>query len=528
MSSDNLPPAGSNGTPGEPGQAAHAEAAPRRAVEADPHSASLGGATGWTVLGTIIPGVGLWRAGHRLLGAFVLAIAILLVGGLATVWLMFKNGTLANLVTNPVTALNGIAIALVVVAVLWVAVIIGTWFSLRPSRPTGGQRALGALVVALLSFAVAAPMALGASYAQIAASGIGTILPSDDEGSVTIPTVTNKADPWADIKRLNVMVIGGDSGTGRAASEGIRADTVIVASIDTTTGATTLISLPRNTARMPFPKDSPLHKYYPNGFFDGVNAANAEYFLNAMYRNVPARVPHDILGKTKNLGADIMKISVGEALGLDIDYYVQVDMDGFKNLINALGGITINVNYRVPINGNTDRKIPPTGWIEPGPDQHLMGYKALWYARGRYGLDDYSRMERQRCVINAVAQQANPQNLLANFEKVVKAGEKTIRTDLPQSMLTPMIELATRIQGTKLRSIVFITGEDGWVSADPNWDMVRTRVQKALKETVKSNPDTDASASPSASTTKNTGNSGKAKSDDLDKACAYDPAKASK
>lgn len=311
----------------------------------------------------------------------------------------------------------------------------------------------------------------------------------------------------------------------------MRTDTVIVASIDTKTGATTLFSLPRQTARMPFPEDSPLRRYYPNGFYDGSNPANAEFFLNAMYRNVPARVPMDILGDTKYFAEDVMKISVGEALGLDIDYFVTVNMDGFKDIINALGGITVNVNYRVPIGGQTDRNIPPTDWIEPGPNQHLGGRKALWYARGRYGLDDYSRMERQRCVINAVVQQASPVNVLTNFEKIAAAGEKTVVTDVPTSMLPAMLELATRVQGTKLRSIVFINGKDGFRTGTPNWELVQKRVKTALKETAKANqkPTATPSATPSGSATPSKGSkpspskTSKPKSDDLASECAYNP-----
>ncbi len=493
----------------------------------------MGGAVGWTVLGTVIPGLGLWRSGRRLAGALIMAVVVLALAGVAGL-AFTQRSTLVALAANP-DFLRGAAVALAVLAVLWVFLIGGTHLALRPSGATAGQRLLGAVVVGGLSFAVAAPLAMGANVAYSASGLVQTVFtPEDDNKSETLPTITNKVDPWAEKERLNVLVLGGDSGTGRSDKLGMRADTVIVASIDTKTGSTTLFSLPRQTARMPFPEDSALSKYYPNGFYDGVNPANAEYFLNAMYRNVPQRVPRDALGDTKFFAEDVMKISVGEALGLDIDYFVTVNMDGFKDIINALGGITVNVNYRVPIGGKTDEGVPPTDWIEPGPDQHLGGRKALWYARGRYGLDDYSRMERQRCVINAVVQQASPANLLRNFEKVAAAGEKTVVTDVPSSMLPAMLELATRVQGTKLRSIVFVNGKDGFRTGSPNWEVVQKRVKTALKETAKGNtpasPSTSTSASPSgsASPTKGTATpspskTSKPKSDDLASECAYNP-----
>ena len=507
-----------------------ASTTPRRALPTEPAAKTIGmgGAVGWTVLGTLLPGLGLWRSGRRVTGSLVMAVVLLGVGGIVGVALTQRQALIA--MASNAGFLRGTALALVVLAVLWVIVIAGTHLALRPSGAGVGQRLLGAVVVGGLSFAVAAPLAMGANVAY-SASGLfqNVFTPDDDNKSETLPTITNKVDPWAEKDRLNVLVLGGDSGTGRSDKLGMRTDTVIVASMDTHTGATTLFSLPRQTARMPFPKDSPLHKYYPRGFYDGSNPANAEYFLNAMYRNVPQRVPRDALGDTKFFAEDVMKISVGEALGLDIDYFVTVNMDGFKDIINALGGITVNVNYRVPIGGQTDRGIPPTDWIEPGPDQHLGGRKALWYARGRYGLDDYSRMERQRCVINAVVQQASPVNVLRNFEKIAAAGEKTVVTDVPTSMLPAMLELANRVQGTKLRSIVFINGKDGFRTGTPDWAVVQKRVKTALKETSKANqpPASTTPATPSGSATPSKGSkptkTSKPKSDDLASECAYNP-----
>lgn len=501
----------------------------------------MGEAVGWTVLGTLIPGLGLWRSGRKIVGSFVMAVTVLLVVGLAGIVLTQGMDAVGRAANSQV--LRWGAISLVVLAVLWVIVIGTTHLALRPAGASTGQRAAGAAVVGGLSFLVAAPLAFGANLAYTASSFVSTVFtPDADNKSQTLPTITNKVDPWAEKDRLNVLILGGDSGTGRDEKLSMRADTVIVASIDTHTGDTTLFSIPRQTARMPFPKGSKLAKALPYGWYDGRDPLNPDYWLSAMYRFAPAYVPDDVLGDTKYLSEDIMKVSVGEALGLDIDYFVNVNMDGFKDIINALGGITVNVNYRVPIGGKSSEGVPPTDWIEPGPDQHLGGRLAMWYARGRYGLDDYSRMERQRCVINAVVQQANPQNVLLNFEKIAAAGEKTVTTDVPESMLSAMLELAMRVQGTNLRSIVFTNGKDGFSTTSPNWATVQKRVKTALKETAKSNaeatspkPSSSAtpgsSGTPSATPTKASSSakptkptkSSKPKSDDLASECAYNP-----
>ena len=59
-----------------------------------------------------------------------------------------------------------------------------------------------------------------------------------------------------------------------------------------------------------------------------------------------------------------------------------MNIDGLFGLIDAMGGVTVNVNGRIPMAGNSEGKTP-TGWLEPGPDQHLDAYQAMWYARSR-------------------------------------------------------------------------------------------------------------------------------------------------
>ena len=76
------------------------------------------------------------------------------------------------------------------------------------------------------------------------------------------------------------------------------------------------------------------------------------------------------------------------------------------------------------MNGDTDAGIPPTRYIQPGPDQHLNGFDALWFARGRYGSDDYQRMDRQRCMIQAIIEKANPLNLLRNYQAWRRPGKR--------------------------------------------------------------------------------------------------------
>jgi LCP family protein required for cell wall assembly len=469
----------------------------------------------FTIAGTVLPGLGLIAAKRKLIGGIILGVFGAVLIGIA-LWAIIDLRGLLSVAVQP-TLLNALSITLIVLALVWVGIVLASHLSLR-ANPTRAQRITGGILVGVLSFAVAAPMAVAARYSYDQASLVSKVFKSEkNTKSATRPTLTvpsgkpgqtQSQDPWAGKPRLNILLLGGDAGPGR---EGTRTDTVILASIETKTGNTTLFSLPRNTGRMPFPADSPLHHYYPYGFTDG-NGNDAEYFLNAIYDNVPRRVPKDILGPTDNLGADVLKLSVGEALGLKVDYYVLINLQGFTKLVNALGGITVNINTYIPIGGNTDLHIPPKEYLHPGPNQHLNGRSALWYARGRYGSDDFARMDRQRCVINAMIRQANPANVLARYEDITKAGKDIVLTDIPREVLPIMVDLSLRVKNGNVRSIVFKHGVAGFSSPDPDFALMRHRVKVALSETKAVKP--TKSAKPGGGSTE---------SEDVNNTCAYNP-----
>lgn len=497
---------------------------------------SFGASLGWTVLGAIVPGLGLVRGGRRIIGSLLIAAWVIVVGGIGGLAVTNRK-LLLSFAVDPVL-LRGTAIALLVIAVIWVFSVGATQLVLRPRGASWGQRAAGAGVVGVLSFVVAAPLAMGANFAVTTADGLVVF----DQTSTTTPTV-DAVDPWKDKDRLNILILGGDSGTGRSIKLGIRPDSVSVLSIDTHSGAVSMFNLPRQTSKMPFPADSKLHKYFPNGFYDGSNTLNQEYALNAIYNNLPHLVPKDVLGNPSSLSTDAMKLSVGEALGLKLDYYVLVNMDGFKDIINAIGGITVNVNDRVPIGGKnrngSNPEVKPTGWIEIGPNQHLAGREALWFARGRYHTTDYKRMARQRCVINAVIQQADPATILTKYQSLVSAATKTIATDVPSKLLPALADLAMDMKGKPIRSIL-LNQEVGFKTWDPDWDLVHKLVKKTLAEadasaadapkpsssaspTGTGSPSSTSSATPNASPTATS--TAKQKSANLNDECAYHPSK---
>ena len=108
--------------------------------------------------------------------------------------------------------------------------------------------------------------------------------------------------------------------------------------------------------------------------------------------------------------------------------------------MQAVGGLKLNVRDRIPIGGVGG---PVTGYIEPGV-QRLNGFETLWFARSRESADDYSRMARQKCVMNAMLQQLSPRTVITKFEKIAAASTELITTDLPASELGRFAELAMK------------------------------------------------------------------------------------
>jgi len=474
----------------------------------------------------VLPGTGFLAAGYRRIGWALLACLAVLVGTCA--WLATGGQHVAVRLAVSSTGLLMIIAAAVVVAVVWALVVIAQYRVLAPTRTNRGQNLLGSALVVLLALGVAAP-AFEAAHLAAVQRNLITGLFGNDVQSATVPD-SAKANPWGTKDRVNVLLLGGDGGAGR---DGVRTDSVIVASIDTHTGATTTFSLPRNLENLPFPPNSPLHKIYPRGFSAGAaggSSSESESLLNAVYRNGPRDNP-DILGPTDNPGADFLKLGVGEALGLTIDYYVLVNLDGFSQLIDALGGITVNVNYYVPVNGVQSTGELPDDYIAPGPNQHMDGQRALDFARGRFGLSDYLRMDRQRCMINAIVAAADPMTLLTRYQQIAATTQNIVSTDIPQSVVGDFADLALKVKEAGIRSVVF---DDSVIKpAYPDYDKMRSLVEDAIHP-----PAPASSSGPTATGSNTTSESGgttappagasSSPAVSAADACAYDPVAAQK
>ena len=428
----------------------------------------MGGAIGVTLMSAVVPGSGFWWAGRRMLGLVTMlaALAALVV---AAVLLPHDLRGALDFAFDP-ARLEVTSVVLGIVLVLWIAVVVLTFLMVRPVGVRRWVTGVGGVVVAALIVGVAVPAAVASRYANVQADFVKSVF--ENNQSATTPQV-EAADPWGSRDRVNVLLLGGDGGPYR---DGVRTDSMILVSVDTHTGRAVSFSLPRNMMNAPFPENSPLHKVFPDGFTGEGDPAG--WMLNAVYREVPILYPH-ILGKSTNEGADAIKQAFEGATGLPVDYYVLINFQGFQQMVNAIGGVTVNINEPVAVNGDTDRGIPPTRYLQPGPDQHLDGFDALWFSRGRYGADDYQRMDRQRCMIQAIAAKANPLNLLRNYQAVAKAGKELVRTDIPRELLPAFVDLGLKVKEHPLKSVVFRLS-DSFNPGDPDFAYVHDTVAKAL------------------------------------------------
>ncbi|MFC6287852.1 LCP family protein [Nocardioides sp. GCM10027113] len=452
---------------------------------------TLRGALLVTLLGAVVPGAGyVWagrRLGYLLAAATVAAQVVLLVR-------VTDLDALVALAVDP-SRLTLVAASVSVGLALWAFVVVTTYRMVRPVGMPRHRRVAGGVLVSALCLVVAVPTVQAVRYADTQADLVESVF--EDNRTATVPRDVTPVDPWGGRRNVGVLLVGGDSGPNR---DGTRTDTMALLDVDTRTGESVLFSLPRNMMNAQFPLDSPLHALYPEGF--GGDGDPAAWMLNAVYGQVPILHP-GVLGGSDNEGADALKQAVAGTLGTRVDYYVLVDLQGFPQLVDAIGGVTVNINEPVAIGGITDLGVPPQGWLEPGPDQHLDGFHAMWFARGRYGSDDYARMLRQRCLIDALIAEADPFNLLRRYQDLAAAGKQLVQTDIPQELLPAFVDLAQKVKQRKTRSVAFVAS-DRFFSGDPDFEWMQSVVDRALDPPVATAPAEEPEPADGGTTTEDT------------------------
>lgn len=299
------------------------------------------------------------------------------------------------------------------------------------------------------------------------------------EPSLTEPPVQGSAlpnatiPPWDGTERLNVLLIGSDQ---RPREGTYNTDTLIVVSIDPTTGQVAMFSLPRDSVGVPMPA-GPLRQAFGSTYRRKINA----FFTQV--RNRADLVP----GTNRTRGYNGLKLVLGELYGLDIKYFVEVNFEGFKRVVDAMGGVTINVQIPVV----DDRYPSDTGRLSrvhiPAGIQHMTGAEALVYARSRHTSTDFDRGARQQRVLTSLREQADVAALVPRIPELLAALEATVRTDIPQDQLGKLAGLAAGVDTRNIRSYVFSYPRYGSQVLAPVYEYrpdvrkIRTAVANAFK-----------------------------------------------
>jgi LCP family protein required for cell wall assembly len=240
---------------------------------------------------------------------------------------------------------------------------------------------------------------------------------------------------------------------------------MIVASIDPISGDTALFGVPRNYGN-PTLTDGTVVPVTQLGHVYGWGRRHPDRFGGI------------------DPGAGAVRDAVANITGLEIDYYFLVDLTGFAEVVDALGGVQVAVSKPVDapiydvVTGSHEMVHIPAGV------HHLDGAHALGYSRARYGSTDYARMGRQRCLLVSLAAQADILSLFARLDGILEAVESNLTTDLPIEMVPDLIRLTPRVSAADIRMVGF---DNTWGNGRTPRDRVIPdigRIREAVRVTI--------------------------------------------
>jgi polyisoprenyl-teichoic acid--peptidoglycan teichoic acid transferase len=397
----------------------------------------------------VLPGSAQLVAGNRRVGIVALRIwaALVLTLLVAAVVGLVSPTTYLDLAFDPALLL-WLRLGLTALAIGWAVLFFDAWRLGDPLTLSMSHRRAAIGVHGVLCFSIAACLLFGAHLVGVQRS---FVLAMSGDGAAT----------GAHDGRYNVLLLGGDAGAGRW---GLRPDSMTVASIDAETGRTVLVSLPRNMQNFPFAKGSVMEEQFPDGF-------DADY-LNGV--STWAMDNTELFPDSDHPGVDATISAVEGITGLKINYWVMVNLEGFKDLVDAVGGVTLNVRQPIPVGGlGSD----VTGYIEPGV-RTLDGHDTLWFARARDDSDDYSRMARQKCVMSAMLRQVSPQSALKNFSGIAEASSDMVSTSVPASEFGDFVQLALKARSQKVSTLSLVPPMID--TAQPDIKLIKAKVAKAV------------------------------------------------
>ncbi len=447
------PPGGRAAATGDEGAArpvSHEGAADRSPARERPVSSSPGGPRRtWAlrylagVLSAVFPGLGQLVTGRRLL-ALVFALPVLAALGLLAAYVGTTGRlTLLAELASPST----LAQLLLLQAMLLVWRVASVVAALLDRRwPSLGPRdALPVLLVCAFAILPQAYAGYVTNTARETAAAIfrrppapaaptptlgPSIAPDSGAPSAGSAAPTPSAAPGT---RLTVLLIGMDSGPGRDTA---LTDTLIEASFDPAGRSVSMVSVPRDMVDVPLPDGQV--------FQPKINSLLTYARLYPSTYPSPGGDPHRLL-----------EAALDALLGVHIDYYAQVNLPGFVGLVDAVGGVDINVPHGICDPGYHDFGL--NGFLITAGPHHLNGAQALGYARVRkaYGESDFTRAARQQEVIIALKDAVQRGGFLHDPLAFLAALRQTVETDLPPDLLPTFVsQVDTLDASTIYRAVI--------------------------------------------------------------------------
>lgn len=278
---------------------------------------------------------------------------------------------------------------------------------------------------------------------------------------------------WEGTERVNILLLGGDA-RGLDEDQVPRSDSMLIASLDPVTKKAHLFSVLRDT--------------YVDIEGHGRGRINTAFSLG---------------------GPELAMKTIGDLLGIDIQYYVYTDFEGFKALVDAIGGVDFEVEKDMHYTDNADGNRYDID-LEAGY-QHLDGDKALQYVRFRHdAMSDFTRTERQRNFLMAVAKKMQSTWNIVQMKKILDSVSPYIETNLEVSDMLKLGQLGveSHVAGTAQVPPMELIGEDNVAGASviavKDLDELKEFVQEELASD-DTMPGADPSASPGAEGTETNG-----------------------
>jgi len=250
-----------------------------------------------------------------------------------------------------------------------------------------------------------------------------------------------------DHDRVNILVLGLDVPDSN--TEPARADSIIVVSVDPSGGPIRMLSIPRDL-------------WVPIGPY-GENRINTAFFIGET-RDYPGG------------GAGLLRATIEQNLGIPIDYHVTVDFSTFKDAVDYVGGVTIDVEREI-----YDAEFPDgNGGVKtvqiPAGVQHMDGETALEYARSRHGNSDFDRSYRQQRVLIALRDKlladGSTASLVAKLPSMYRVFSDRVQTDLSLDELISLAQIAGGVDPDSVETAVIdLTMTSRYVTAD-GWDVL--------------------------------------------------------